>query len=122
MKVGLQATTWINGWGFMSMPWTYADLKRNVFGVILIGALFAAMVPSALNKWANDASPIRSVDLVDATIKSGQGKGQNIQYLLVLENGSTVLVYDDLPHLIGSRVGIERVTRDNGFVFYRFAN
>ncbi|MER8866678.1 hypothetical protein NKI19_23680 [Mesorhizobium sp. M0751] len=50
MKVGLQATTWINSWGFMSMPWTYADLKRNAFGVILIGALFALMVPSALGK------------------------------------------------------------------------
>ncbi|MFD2054514.1 hypothetical protein ACFSQT_15875 [Mesorhizobium calcicola] len=42
--------------------------------------------------------------------------------MLSLESGSLVLVDDDRPHLIGSRVGIERVTRDNGFVFYRFAN
>lgn len=69
----------------MSMPWTFADLKRNAFGVILLITLFAVMVPSALNKWANDASPIRSVDVIDAMIKSGQGEGQNIMYLLFLE-------------------------------------
>ncbi|MER8389621.1 hypothetical protein NKJ46_14275 [Mesorhizobium sp. M0166] len=122
MKVGLQATTWINSWGFMSMPWTYADLKRNAFGVILIGALFVAVFALDPHKWANDASPIRSVDPIDATVKSAHwGKDQSV-YMLVVEDGSSVFIDDDLPHLIGSRVGIERVTRDNGFVFYRFAN
>ena len=88
--------------------------------MILVGALFAVPVPSALNQWANDASPVRSVDLVDATIKSGQGKGQYIHYLLFLENGSAALVSDDRPRLIGSTIRLERVTRENGFVFYRF--
>ncbi|TIT00566.1 hypothetical protein [Mesorhizobium sp.] len=107
----------------MSMPWTYADLKRNAFGVILLITLFAVMVPSALNQWANDASPIRSVDAIDATIKSVQwGKGRGAVYVLFLENGSPVLIDDDSPHLIGSRVSIERVTRDNGSISYRFAN
>jgi hypothetical protein len=106
----------------MSMPWTFADLKRNAFGVILLITLFAVMVPSALNKWANDASPIRSVDVIDAMIKSGQGEGQNIMYLLFLENGSSVLIYDDHPRLIGSNVRLERVTRDNRSISYRFAN
>lgn len=106
----------------MSVSWTYADLTRNAFGVILIGGLFAVMVPSALNKWANDASQIRSVEPIDATIKSVQwGRGHTI-YVLFLENGASILIDDDRPHLIGSRVSIERVTRDNGFVFYRFAN
>ena len=108
--------------GFISMSWTYADLKRNAPGVILVGSLFAVMVPSALNKWTNDASPIHSVEAVEATIKSAQwGKGRSV-YVLSLESGSLVLVDDDRPPLIGSRVGIERVTRDSGFVFYRFAD
>lgn len=106
----------------MSMPWTYADLKRNALGVILLITLFAVMVPSALNKWANDASPVRSVDAIDAVIKSGQGKGRNIMYLLFLENGSSVLIYDNHPRLIGSKVRLERITRDNGTISYRFAN
>ncbi|MER8475326.1 hypothetical protein [Mesorhizobium sp. M1163] len=97
------------------------SLKQRL-AVLFVSAFFAVMFVLALNKWANDASPIRSVDPIAATVKSGQGEGQNIQYLLFLENGSTVLVYDDRPRLIGSRVGIERVTRDNGFVFYRFPN
>lgn len=105
----------------MSVSWTYADLKRNAFGVILIGGLFAVMVPSALNKWANDASQIRSVDTVDAMVRSVQWNRVGI-YLVSIENGPSVLIKDKRPHLIGSRVSIERVTRDNGFVFYRFAN
>ncbi len=88
--------------------------------MILIAALFAVFVPSALHKWTNDASPIRSVDTVDATVESGQGKGQYIHYVLLLENGSAVLVSDDRPRMIGSTVRLERVTRENGFVFYRF--
>ncbi|MCV3207419.1 hypothetical protein OHD62_12285 [Mesorhizobium sp. YC-39] len=107
----------------MSVFWTYADIKRNAFGVILVGALFAVMVPSALNKWADDASPVRSVEAIDAAIKSVQwGKGHGTVYVLFLENGSPVLIDDDRPHLIGSRVSIERVTRDSGSVSYRFAD
>lgn len=109
-------------WGFMSMSWTYADLKRNAPGVILIVAVFAVMVPSALNKWTNDASPIRSVDTVEATVESVQlDHGRGI-YLVSIENGSSALIDDDRPHLIGAPADIERVTRENGFVFYRFAD
>ncbi|CAN7615231.1 hypothetical protein [Mesorhizobium sp. LjNodule214] len=89
--------------------------------MILIVALFAVMVPSAMNKWANDASPIRSVDTVDATVKSVQWDHGRGIYLVSIENGSSVLIKDERPHLIGSPANIERVTRDNGFVFYRFA-
>lgn len=109
-------------WGFMFMSWTYADLKRNAPGVILTVSLFAMMVPAALNKWVNDASPIHSVTAVDATIKSAQWAHDRINYVLLLDDGSSLLVDDDRLHVIGSHIGIERVTRDNGFVFYRFVN
>ncbi|MER9008697.1 hypothetical protein NKH91_02640 [Mesorhizobium sp. M0894] len=70
----------------------------------------------------DNASPIRSVDPIDAAVKSAHwGKGRSV-YMLVLEDGSSVFIDDDRPRLIGSHVGIERVTRDNGFVFYRFPN
>ncbi|RUX25938.1 hypothetical protein EOA13_25450 [Mesorhizobium sp. M7A.F.Ca.US.011.01.1.1] len=106
----------------MSMSWTYADLKRNAPGVTLIVAVFAVMVSSTLNRWANDVSPIGSVDTFDANVESVQlDHGRGI-YLVSIENGSSVLIDDDRPHLIGSRTSIERVTRDNGFVFYRFVN
>ncbi|MBZ9891297.1 hypothetical protein LB559_25540 [Mesorhizobium sp. BR1-1-3] len=76
----------------------------------------------AANKWINDASPIRSVDTVEANVESVRlDHGRGI-YLVSIENGSSVLIDDDHPHLIGSRTNIERVTRDNGFVFYRFVN
>ncbi len=104
----------------MPVSWTFADVKRHALGVILIVALFAAVLALDPLKWTNSASPIRSVEPIDATVKSGQGKGRTIQYLLFLENGSTVLVSDDRPRLMGSTVKLERVTRDNGFVFYRF--
>jgi hypothetical protein len=104
------------------MSWTYAGAKKNAFGVITCGFLFAVMVGLARNGWSNDASPIRTIDAVDATIESAQwGKGSGTIYVVFLESGSAVLINDNRPHLIGSRVGIERVTRDNGFVFYRFA-
>ena len=88
-------------------------------GVILVAALFAVMVPSALNKWANDASPIRSIDVIGATIKSVYWYRAKT-YGLFLDDNSLVLVQDDRPYLIGSHVILDRVTRDNGFIFYRF--
>jgi hypothetical protein len=109
------------GWGFMSMSWTYADLKRKALGAIIAGSLLAVMIGLARNKWANDASPIRSVDLIDATIKSVYWDRTKI-YALFLDDNSLVLVRDDRPHLIGSHVSLERVTRDNGSIFYRFAS
>lgn len=79
------------------------------------------MFSLAANKWANDASPVRSVDALDATINSVQwDRGSPTTYVVSLESGITVLVDDNRPHLIGSRGMVERVTRDNGFVFYRF--
>jgi hypothetical protein len=104
------------------VSWTFGDVKRNALGVILIVAVFVAVLAVDPLKWTNDASPIRSVEPIDATVKSGQGKGQYIHYLLLLENGSAVLVSDDRPRMIGSTIRLERVTRENGFVFYRFAN
>ncbi|RWF69417.1 MAG: hypothetical protein EOS26_25350 [Mesorhizobium sp.] len=104
----------------MPVSWTYADLKRNALGVILIASLFVALLALDPHKWTNDASPIRSVEPIDATVKSAHwGKGQSV-YMLFLEDGSSVFIDDDRPHLIGARVAIERVTRDNGLVFYRF--
>ncbi|WP_287198144.1 hypothetical protein [Mesorhizobium sp.] len=41
-------------------------------------------------------------------------------YLVSIENGPSVLIKDKRPHLIGARATIERVTRDNGSIFYRF--
>ncbi|ESY02597.1 MULTISPECIES: hypothetical protein [unclassified Mesorhizobium] len=103
------------------MSWTYRDLKRNAPGVVLIVAMFAMMVPSALYKWTNDASPIRSVEPIHATVKSAQSDHDHTLYLVSLESGSSILVDDDRPHLIGATANMERVTRENGMVFYRFA-
>ncbi|MEW6635066.1 MAG: hypothetical protein AB1440_29700 [Pseudomonadota bacterium] len=95
-------------------------MKVHAVGVALIVALSAVLLLIDPQKWTNDASPIHSVEHVGATVKSGQGKGSLINYLLFLDNGSTVLVSDNRPRMIGSTVILERVTRDNGFIFYRF--
>jgi hypothetical protein len=90
-------------------------------GVAVFLAALAVIFSLAANKWANDASPIGSVVPVDATVKSVQwDKGSATIYVVSLDSGATVLVDDSRPHLIGSRGVVERVTRDNGFVFYRF--
>ncbi|WP_292313496.1 hypothetical protein [Mesorhizobium sp.] len=107
------------GWGFMSMSWTYADLKRKALGAIIAGSLLAVMFVFAMDKWANDASPVRSVETVDAMVRSVQWDHVAI-YLVSIENGPSVLIKDKRPHLIGARATIERVTRDNGSIFYRF--
>lgn len=105
----------------MSISSNFEGLKRNAPGVILFGGLFAIMVMMAHNSWTNDAIPIRSIDPIDATIE-GVYWYRTTQYGLFLENNAFVLVDDDKPRLVGSRVRLERVTRDNGFVFYRFAD
>jgi len=105
----------------MSMSWTYADIKRDAPGVVLIVAMFAVMVPSAVYRWTNDASPIRSVEPIDAIVKSAHSDDGRTLYLVSLENGSSILVDDDRPHLIGAPANMERVTRENSVVFYRFA-
>ncbi|MDX8529000.1 hypothetical protein RFM68_31500 [Mesorhizobium sp. MSK_1335] len=103
------------------MSWSYTDLKRNALGVVLSVAAFAVMFSLAANKWTNDASPIRSFDSIEATVKSVQlDHGRGI-YFVSMENGGSALIDDDRPHLLNSHAKIERVTRDNGFVFYRFA-
>lgn len=109
--------------GFMSAFWTWDGLKRNAPGVILFAGAFAILVMLAANDWTNDASPVRSADAIDATVKSAQWRdGKHILYVVALNDGSSVLIDDDRLHLIGSPAGIERVTRDNGFVLYRFAD
>ncbi|RWM95500.1 MAG: hypothetical protein EOR86_15490 [Mesorhizobium sp.] len=105
----------------MRMSWMFAGVKRNAPGVILIIAMFASIFALDPHKWANDASPIRLVEPMNATVKSTHwDKGSPSIYMLVLDDGSSVFIDDNQPHLIGSRVTLERVTRDNGFVFYRF--
>ncbi len=107
----------------MSMSWTYEGLKRNAPSVILFGGLFAIMIVLALNKSANDASLIRSVVAINGTIKSVYwGKDTGPTYALSLNDNSFVFVDDEQPHLIGSNVRVERGTRNNGSVSYRFAN
>lgn len=101
------------------MSWTYADLKRKALGAIIAGSLLAVMFVFAMDKWANDASPVRSVETVDAMVRSVQWDHVAI-YLVSIENGPSVLIKDKRPHLIGARATIERVTRDNGSIFYRF--
>ena len=101
------------------MSWTYAGIKRNALGVVLIVGMFALMVPSALNSWTNDASPIRSVETVDTMVRSVQFDRVDV-YLVSLKDGSSVLIRDNRSHLIGGPAKIERVTRDNGSIFYRF--
>ncbi|WP_246691365.1 MULTISPECIES: hypothetical protein [unclassified Mesorhizobium] len=103
------------------MSWTYVDIKRNAPGVILSIAMFAVLIPMAFYKGANDASPIRSVEPIGATVKSAHSDDGRTLYLVSLENGSSIFVDDDRPHLIGAPANMERVTRDNGVVFYRFA-
>ncbi|MGX7874927.1 hypothetical protein ACVDG5_021185 [Mesorhizobium sp. ORM6] len=91
--------------------------------MILFGGLFAIMLVLALNKSANDASLIRSVVAIDGTIKSVYwAKNTGPTYALSLNDNSLVFVDDEQPHLIGSNVRIERVTRNNGSVSYRFSN
>jgi hypothetical protein len=107
----------------MSVSWTYVGLKRNAPGVVLFGGLFAIMVMLAQNKWANDAIPIQSVVAIDGTIKSVYWVRNNVPtYALSLDGNSLVFVDDGQLHLIGSNVRIERVTRNNGSVSYRFAD
>ncbi|RVD60489.1 hypothetical protein EN828_00080 [Mesorhizobium sp. M2D.F.Ca.ET.185.01.1.1] len=103
----------------MVVSWAYADLKKNAFGAILIASLLA-LVPPAVTGWTNAAAPIQSVAAIGATIKSAQWGQGRINYVLLLDDGSSVLVDDDRLHVIGSHIGIERVSRENGFVFYRF--
>ncbi len=103
----------------MPVSWTFADVKRHAIGVILIVALFAAVLALDPLKWTNNVSPIRSVDTVDAMVRSVQWDRVGI-YLVSIENGPSVLIKDKRPHLIGARATIERVTRDNGSIFYRF--
>lgn len=99
----------------MLVSWTYADLKRDAPGVFLIIAVFAAIYALA----PSNASPVRSVDPVDATVKSLAWERIKI-YALLLDDSSIVFVPDNRPYLIGSHVAIERVTRNDGSVFYRF--
>jgi ABC-type transport system involved in cytochrome c biogenesis permease component len=40
----------------MSVPWTFADVKRHAIGVILIVALFAAVLALDPHKWTNDTA------------------------------------------------------------------
>jgi hypothetical protein len=56
----------------MPVPWTFADVKRHAIGVILIVALFAAVLALDPLKWTNNVSPVRSVDTVDAIVRSVQ--------------------------------------------------
>lgn len=105
----------------MPVSWAFEELKGHALGAALVVALFTVLLVIDPQKWNNDASPIRSVEQVHAVVESGQGRGQVIRYLLFLENGSAVLVTDDRPRLVGSTVKLERVTRENGFVFYRFS-
>ena len=103
----------------MPVSWTYANMRKSAPGAILVVVLFAVTFSLAANKWANDARPIRSVDPVDATVKS-LAWDQTKTYALSLEDNSMVFVQDDRPYLLGSHVAIERVTRNDGSVFYRF--
>ncbi|RUW43852.1 hypothetical protein [Mesorhizobium sp. M8A.F.Ca.ET.021.01.1.1] len=107
----------------MFSPSTYESLKRNAPSVVFFSGFFAIMFILAQNEWENDATPIRSVDPINATIEGVYWHWTSTsQYGLFLENNALVFVDDDRPRLIGSRVKIERVTRDNGSVFYRFAD
>lgn len=103
----------------MPVSRAFADLKRNALGVIPIVILLMA-IPAAVIGWTNAASPIRSVVAIDATIRSAQWGPSRINYVLLLDDGSSLLVDDDRLHVIGSRIGIERVIRENGFISYRF--
>lgn len=101
--------------------WTSDGWKRNAPAVILVIGAFVIMAMLASSRWANDAAPIRSVDAIEGTVKSAQwGRGNHIDYVVSLHDGSSVLIEDTRLHVLGSQVAVERVTRDNDFVFYRF--
>ncbi|SFP63307.1 hypothetical protein SAMN03159463_04561 [Mesorhizobium sp. NFR06] len=102
---------------------SYTELRKNALAILLVGAVFVLGGYVFVRNLTNDVSPIQAVDMINATIKSVQWGGRNspTTYVLFLDGGATVLVNDDRPHLIGSRASVERVTRDTGFVSYRFA-
>ena len=107
----------------MSAFWTWDGLKRNAPSAVLFAGFFAIMVVLALNESANDASLTRSVVALDGTIKSVYWVKNNVPtYALSLDDDSFVFVDDEELHLIGSQVRIERITRNNGSISYRFAN
>ena len=100
----------------MQVSRTYADVKRDLPGAIFVIALFAAIY---ICLRPGNAIPIRSVDPVDATVKSLAWDSIKT-YALLLEDDSMVFVQDNRPYLLGSHVAIERVTLNDGSVFYRF--
>ncbi|TJX68300.1 MAG: hypothetical protein E5W21_09460 [Mesorhizobium sp.] len=107
----------------MRSPSTYEGLKRNAPSVVFFAGFCAIMFILAQSNWENDATPIRSIDPINATIEGVYWHMTSTsQYGLFLETNALVFVDDDRPRLIGSHVKIERVTRDNGSVFYRFAD
>jgi hypothetical protein len=105
----------------MPYRWTWDGCKRNAPGVVLFIGAFAVMFILAANNWRNEAVPIRSVYATGGTVIGAQWRtARYIDYLVALHDGSSVLIEDQGLHVIGSDVAIERVTRDNGVVFYRF--
>ncbi|TPM98721.1 hypothetical protein FKO01_51725 [Mesorhizobium sp. B2-3-3] len=103
------------------MQRTSSESRFDTPGAIVNGVFFAIMLVVFFFRLANEVSPIRSVDTFDATIKTVYwGKDHGTTYALSLKDNSLVLVDDEEPHLIGSNTRIERVTRDNGSVSYRF--
>jgi len=99
------------------------SFRDDLRGIVIVAVIFAMVVsPIFLH------GPVKSVVEVEATVEgftlgaSRNGQGSRYTYILRLEDGRTILASDYLskPHIKGSRVTIERVTRDNGRVSYRF--
>jgi hypothetical protein len=105
------------------VPRTSSETRLDTPGAIIIGVFFATLVALFFLRLANEVSPIRSVDVFEATIKSVYwGKGHGTTYALSLNDNSLVLVDDEEPHRIGSNARLERAIHDNGSVSYRFAD
>ncbi|NGO55179.1 hypothetical protein [Allomesorhizobium camelthorni] len=105
--------------------WMRAN-NQKIIALVLFGALLVVLALGLIDR----TSPISSIEPVVATVESvyriepryGLVGGYN--YGLRLDSQALVMAGDQAarPHLIGSRVQLERLTRENGSIFYRFAN
>jgi hypothetical protein len=99
-------------------------LRDDLLGIVIMAAIFALIAGAILYR----SSPVKSVVGLEATIEgvrletSHVGTSSSYSYTLRLENCVVVIVSDYLyrPHLQGTRVKIEQVTHQNGYISHRF--
>jgi hypothetical protein len=91
-------------------------------------ALMTVVVALIVSRMFYASRPVKSIVEVEATVEgislapSRVGTSSRYSYTLRLEDGTVIIASDYLsrPHIKGSRVTIERVTRENGRISHRF--